>query len=421
MNDQPRQSGLAEQNFAGRGNSHKRLHITFVTATYPTPEEPYANIFTHRAIKALSSEINVGVIEFVSWKRGRRPFVSSREYDGVQVLSFACPRIPLQKAAHLNALIQTYFGKHLLQSHLRTTDAIHAASIYPPGFVARQWAKSVRKPCTTHAIGSDVNFLPRQVWQALSQPQWRFHGVACESQDMLRKITSLFPNSRNVQVVYRGVDTEEFSPPDVQANKTFANSPLRFLFLGGFHSWDAQHPFYNLKGGPLLLQVWQRIEHQIAPDVLIVGGPNTGTYRAQLQTWRDSLSRADAVSFLPTLHPDDMAQVIREADVVVIPSLFEGLPNLAKEAQACGRPVLGSDAGGIPEAVLHENTGIIVQRGDVDALSAGFLWFHVNKDKIETLGLNARNHMIAKFSWKDFSINMIDFFRAAIGLHESEL
>lgn len=63
--------------------------------------------------------------------------------------------------------------------------------------------------------------------------------------------------------------------------------------------------------------------------------------------------------------------MIRACDVVVLPSLNEGLPNLAIEAQACGRPVLGTNAGGIPEAVLDGKTGIIVQKGDRDALSKG--------------------------------------------------
>jgi D-inositol-3-phosphate glycosyltransferase len=190
--------------------------------------------------------------------------------------------------------------------------------------------------------------------------------------------------------------------------------------LGGFASWDAQDPFYNLKGGPLLLQAWQQIERQIAPDVLLIGGPQTDTYKTHLENWRASLARPEAVSFLPALPPDAIPDVIRRSDVVVIPSLFEGLPNLAKEAQACGRPVLGTDAGGIPEAVLHGQTGWIIPRGDLDALASGFSWFHANRDKIRTLGRNARDHVKRRFSWKGFSTSMMEFFRAAVEIHGSE-
>jgi len=417
----PPHEDLGKRKFPQGGDGRERLHAIFVTTGYPSADLPRGNIFTHRAIKVLSSEINIEVINLWSWKHGRRPFISRREYDGVRVVSLACPRLPWQKAFHINALIQAHFGEYLVRSHLRNADVIHAAALYPAGFVAAQWARKIRKPCTAHAIGSDVNFLLPQALESLPYPAlWRFDGIACESDDMRKKVVSLLPDSRNVRVIYRGVDPEEFSPPDVRADAVAPHAPLRFLFLGGFHNWDANDPFYNVKGGPIMLQAWQRIEAQIAPDVLIIGGPHVDTYRARLESWRDSLSRPDSVSFLPTLQPDSVPAVIRESDVVVIPSLFEGLPNLAKEAQACGRPVLGTDAGGIPEAVLHEKTGIIVPRGNVDALASGFLWFHTHKDRIKILGLDARNHMVREFSWKRFSTNMMEFFRAAIETHESQ-
>ncbi|HLO18488.1 MAG TPA: glycosyltransferase family 4 protein [Anaerolineales bacterium] len=420
MSSQKRSWNLAGQELPRWANGSRHLRIIFVTGTYPTAATPQTNIFTHRAIKALSSELEIEVINLCAWKLGR-PFVSRAEYDGVPVVSVACPRIPSGKAIYINALVQAHFGKYLIQSYLRNADVIHAATLFPAGFVATQWARKARKPCTAHAIGSDVNFLlPQAMRTFFFQPLWHFDGIACESKDMMGKVLSLFPNSQNVRVIYRGINTEEFSSLDVQAKNIFPHTPLRFLFLGGFHTWDASHPFYNIKGGPIMLQAWHQIEHQIAPDVLIVGGPHVDVYRAHLENWRSSLSRPEAVRFLQTLHPDAVPEAIRASDVVVIPSLFEGLPNLAKEAQACGRPILGTDAGGIPEAVLHDKTGIIVPRGNVDALASGFLWFHAHKNRIKQLGINARDHIVREFSWKDFSTNMTDFFRAAIKLHESE-
>jgi glycosyltransferase involved in cell wall biosynthesis len=410
MHNPTRHGDIAKQ------NGH-RLRVMFVTTSYPTVENPRAHIFTHRAIKALDSEIESEVIEFVSWERGRRPLVSRREYDGIPVISFACPMLPWKKASHINAIIRIYFGRYVLQSQLKKADLIHAASLYPAGYIADRWAQSVGKPCTAHAIGSDVNFLLPQAQRSLFfRWQWHLDGIACESASMKRSVVLLFPRAQNVHVMYRGVNTDEFSSPDT---RNYNNLPLRFLFLGGFHSWDEDHPFYNLKGGPILLQAWQQIEQLIGPDMLVIGGARNDTYRVHLESWRAALSRPDSVSFLPAVL-DSVVGVIRESDVVVIPSLNEGLPGLAKEAQACGRPVLATDAGGIPEAVLDGKTGIIVPRGDVHALAEGFLWFHRNREKIATIGANARNHMMKTFSWKNFSLNMMDFFRAAIALHKAE-
>jgi len=421
MSKRVRKSRLSDHGFSERADDGERLRVMFVTRKYPTVNTPHSNVFTHRAIKALSSKIEIEVMDLCPWKRGQ-PFISHRDYDGVHVISVACPTVPWLQTPRINLLIQIYFGMYLARSYLRNVDIVHGAAFYPAGLIAAQWARMARKPCTTHAIGSDVNFLPRKILDSMFfRLPWHLDGIACESEEMMKKVTGLFPGSQNARVIYRGVDTNKFSPRSVKSNDSIPPSHLSFLFLGGFHSWDENHLSYNVKGGPVMLEAWRQIEGKIAPDTLVIGGPRTDIYRPQLEEWRLSLSRSDSVSFLAAIPPDAVPAVIRESDVVVIPSLFEGLPNLAKEAQACGKPVLGTDAGGIPEAVLHGKTGLIVPRGDVDALASGFLWFHTHRNVIGTMGLQARNHMLREFSWNQFSMNMLDFFHTAIEIHDPTL
>jgi glycosyltransferase involved in cell wall biosynthesis len=65
-----------------------------------------------------------------------------------------------------------------------------------------------------------------------------------------------------------------------------------------------------------------------------------------------------------------LAAAYRAADVFVIPSVQDNLPNTVLESMACGTPVVGFDAGGIPEMVRHEQTGLTAPVGDVAALAA---------------------------------------------------
>jgi glycosyltransferase involved in cell wall biosynthesis len=108
-----------------------------------------------------------------------------------------------------------------------------------------------------------------------------------------------------------------------------------------------------------------------------------------------------------------MPGLLRASDVVIIPSLRDGLPNLANEAQACGRPVLGSDAGGIPESVQHLKTGKIFKNGDSALLGEEMIWFYRNQDKIPIMGSQARKHMIDNFSWDETTREMLALFETA--------
>lgn len=76
------------------------------------------------------------------------------------------------------------------------------------------------------------------------------------------------------------------------------------------------------------------------------------------------------VRFLGQLPRDALMGVYHRADVLVIPSLCEepfGLP--VAEGMACGLPCIGSNAGGIPELIEHETTGLLVERGDAAGLA----------------------------------------------------
>ncbi|MBW2069742.1 MAG: glycosyltransferase, partial [Deltaproteobacteria bacterium] len=70
----------------------------------------------------------------------------------------------------------------------------------------------------------------------------------------------------------------------------------------------------------------------------------------------------------------DLAIVYSAADVFLIPSLEDNLPNTVMEAMACGTPVVGFDTGGISEMIEHQHTGYLAESGSVSGLVAGIDW-----------------------------------------------
>jgi glycosyltransferase involved in cell wall biosynthesis len=95
---------------------------------------------------------------------------------------------------------------------------------------------------------------------------------------------------------------------------------------------------------------------------------------------------------------------MRGALAVCVPSLAaadgdaEGLPNVVLEAMAEGVPVVASRHAGIPEAVAHEETGLLVPPGDPDALAAALRLLIVAPELRHRLGRRAREIAAARFS-----------------------
>ena len=90
--------------------------------------------------------------------------------------------------------------------------------------------------------------------------------------------------------------------------------------------------------------------------------------------------------------------MLRAADVFVHPSRLEGLPLAILEAMAAGLPVVASSVGGIPEAVVDGETGVLVPPGDPSALAAALLRVLESPDKGAALGARGHARARAEFS-----------------------
>jgi glycosyltransferase involved in cell wall biosynthesis len=94
---------------------------------------------------------------------------------------------------------------------------------------------------------------------------------------------------------------------------------------------------------------------------------------------------------------EDVLQFFRIADVFTLPSLWEGLPIAILEAMALGIPTISTDLNAIPEAVKHNETGLLVKIGDSKSLSEAVLKMYQDKNLREQLGKNGRRFVLENF------------------------
>ena len=137
-----------------------------------------------------------------------------------------------------------------------------------------------------------------------------------------------------------------------------------------------------------------------APLLVLAGD---GPERANLEQEADRLGLRESVRFLGVRR--DIPDLLRSLDVLVIPSLWEGIPATLLEAMAAGVPTVASNVGGIPEVVTHGRTGLLVPPGDPAALSEAVLRLMQDDGLARRIASDARALVHDRFS---FQVNVVE-------------
>lgn len=196
-----------------------------------------------------------------------------------------------------------------------------------------------------------------------------------------------------VCVVHNGIDAAPFdavTPADAAAMRAslgaYASTPVA-IHVGRFHNWKGQH---------VLIQA---LVHAPGVHAWIVGAPLFGedAYAAELRALTASLGVQDRLRFLG--FRDDVPILLRAADVVVHSSVYpEPFGRVVVEGMLAGRPVIASNAGGVPELVVDGETGILVPPDDPAALAAALMRIVHDPNAAASLAARAQAHARATFS-----------------------
>ncbi|QDE93629.1 glycosyl transferase family 1 [Myxococcus xanthus] len=250
-------------------------------------------------------------------------------------------------------------------------DLVWGHYLSPPGFLAVAFAESVGIASTVSARGNDVDQLmfPPGDFARLLWTLQRARVLTAASADLGRKMCMLLGRDETVEVIPNAVDTGIFSPgpADPALRERLGIAPDEAVL--GF-SGELRHK----KGLPFLLSALTEVR-RVRPACLLVIGEVRPRDAEHLVAFRAEHPE-DAARILisgPLDTPQAIAEHLRLCDVYLQPSLWEGMPNALLEAMACARPVIASDAGGIPEAVDAGRNGFIVSKALLNHLGQACL------------------------------------------------
>ncbi|MFM8251458.1 MAG: glycosyltransferase [Planctomycetota bacterium] len=243
-------------------------------------------------------------------------------------------------------------------------DAIWAHYVAQSGFLATWFGRQEQIPVILSVRGNDLDrqlFPPgdfaRLTW-CLEQSQL----IVTVSQDLARKVAVL--SNRSAVVLPNSVHLDLFSPrpKDPALITRYAIQPSEFVvgFSGELRA---------KKGLSFLLPAFQELTQRQPARLLIIGAVRPGD-RGEFE--RHLAADSVGSKVIVTGHLSEPARVadhLRLADALVVPSLWDGMPNSVLESMAAGVPVIGSDAGAIPELIEHHVTGILVPRSHLHRLA----------------------------------------------------
>jgi glycosyltransferase involved in cell wall biosynthesis len=235
---------------------------------------------------------------------------------------------------------------------------------------------------------SDPTDLTRQIWQRKKAafghvPSKRLH-VVTPSQWLARKVReSGLGKSFSVSIVPYGIETEDFAPRDRHTARDFLGIPREAAVLL-FLSEELDN---RRKGFGLLAQALAGLNN--LPDLFLLSVGH-GTVSLDVKIPR--------LHFGHVNHDRVLSSVYSAADMYVIPSIQDNLPNTVLEAIACGTPVVGFDVGGIPDMVRPGVTGLLAPAGDVQGLRAAIAELLQNPERRAAMAVNCRRVAVDEYA-----------------------
>jgi glycosyltransferase involved in cell wall biosynthesis len=176
---------------------------------------------------------------------------------------------------------------------------------------------------------------------------------------------------------------------------------LRAELVRGRPDYVALTParLHDQKGHAFLLEAAAKV-----PDATFVLAGD-GPLRADLEARAGELGIAERCVFLG--HRRDVPDLLAAADLLVLPSLYEGLPISVLEAMAARRPVVATAIGGTDEAVTHEATGLLVPPRDAPALASAIRRLRADPALAHRLAAAGRERVEREFSSEAMARNVM--------------
>lgn len=353
------------------------MNVLLLSNLFPTSKDQTRGVFVAQLARSIAKSCHIHALVPLPWVPDNRlveRFVpadsrslvgvdAEMNWGGVAASYVRYPMIPkISRFWHPQFLLMGAAQKARELHKRYSFDVVNAHWLDPDGVAAASIARELHIPLVLSARGCDVNlYLQDQrrrerILRALSSAQ----AVTTVSAALKEVLVREGVDPSGISVIANGVDDLRFFLRDRgECRRALGISEHRPLIVCISRLSDE-------KGVDVLLRAVSLMGQGLGgAQVAVVGA---GPLQETLNSLVESLGIRDAVRFVGAVPHEQVAIWLGAADLSCMPSLREGYPNAAMEALACGRPVIASRVGALPEMISGES-GILVEPGNPQALA----------------------------------------------------
>jgi teichuronic acid biosynthesis glycosyltransferase TuaC len=384
----------------------RRLRLLSFTTLFPNPAEPGRGIFVRNRLAAVAARADLTVIAPVN--AGRNPAVlrvpfRRRDAAGFEVLH---PRF-----AVLPGILKEWDATFLYREvapQIRgaiepgSVDLVDLHYAFPDGAAGAALARGLGVPFVLSVRGSDLEVIARDGRRGAIERTLRDAGaVIAVSRSLQRRALELGAVAERIYVVPNGVDVALFRPLDRNAaRESLGLAPETPVVL-------AVARLEKVKGLDLLVAAMAALRARGSSAVAHVVGE--GPERRALEAAIGSSGAGDAVHLEGTRDPETLPTWYAAADLVCLLSHSEGCPNVILEALACGRPVVATAVGGVPDLIREGENGFLIWKRDPQLVADGIERCLAGRWDRDAIAAGARR------SWAVVADEQLGVYRRVLG------
>jgi glycosyltransferase involved in cell wall biosynthesis len=363
----PEETGIDALNGTFRMNGN-RLCVAFVTHFYPSAAEQQRGLAIHQMVQSLSAMADIEVfcvspvypkVDFLEPRRYLyRRCVEKAPFTSLPVHFIQYPAFPLLSRPFNGSTLASRLIPELARMRF---DVIVSCFAYPDGFAAVLAGEELGIPVIVETLGSDLRcaksmWARRLVRRALGKASL----VTAVSAELRERALELGVAPNRVRVMRWGCDEGVFHLADRTLARTQLNIPQDaelIVFVGRLVEIKGLRELFTALPG--------LVAERPAVKLACIG---EGPMEQELRSRALKSGVAGRTIFVGSLDPHGVAHWLAASNLLCLPSHSEGLPSVVLEAFACGRPVVASAVGGIPE-VVDPSCGILTFPKDPVSLS----------------------------------------------------
>lgn len=278
-------------------------------------------------------------------------------------------------------------------------DFLHVFYAFGHGFLGRM---SGYKPLLLSVMGSDVfdDVYQSPIYKTLIIKNIIDADVVCSTSVVMKyQIEKLVGQRDDIKITPFGVDIESFSKHDHSQNDED--------FVLGTVKWMA--PKYGID---ILIKAFAKFCNYYPNKSLKLILVGDGPQMEELISLAKELGVLSKCDFVGSVKHEEVPIWLSKFDVYLALSRLdsESFGVAILEASAMGLPVIVSDVGGLPEVVIHEKTGIIVPKENINETFNAIVKLYEDKNLMEKLGKNGRKHVEKSYSWEESINKMVKIY-----------